>query len=232
MDANNKRADAQPRPTGEHVDTWEMVVVHRAFRRDFRLLPGAIRGVPAGDTARSEYVGGYVEIVTTGLHHHHTGEDELLWPKLLDRVGSLNADLVQRMESQHEQVATLLHRVDELLPRWRARAEATTRDELASVLEQASVVLNQHLDEEEKEILPLVSVYVTNAEWQALGERGKASLPKGAKAFVSLGAILEDATPEERARFLGILPPPVRLLWRVVGQGIYRRARTRLYGAA
>lgn len=229
MDGN--KPAAEPRPTGEHVDTWEMVVVHRSFRREFRLLPEAIRMVAAGDTKRAEHIGDFLEMLTTGLHHHHTGEDELLWPKLLGRVGSLNADLVQRMESQHEQVAELLHRVDELLPRWRARAEADVRDELASTLAEASAVLDQHLDEEEKEILPLVSIYVTNAEWQALGERGKASIPKGAKGFIALGSILQDATPQERARFLGILPPPVRLIWKLVGSGIHRRATTRIYGA-
>jgi hemerythrin-like domain-containing protein len=231
MDANSNKPAAEPRPTGERVDTWEMVVVHRSFRREFRLLPGAIRAVAAGDTGRAEYIGDFLEMVTAGLHHHHTGEDELLWPKLLGRVGSLNADLVQRMESQHERVATLLHRVDELLPRWRARAEAEVRDELANTLADASAVLDQHLEEEEKEILPLVSVYVTNAEWQALGERGKASIPKGAKGFIALGSILQDATPQERVRFLGLLPPPVRLIWKLVGSGIHRRATIRLYGA-
>jgi hemerythrin-like domain-containing protein len=227
MDGN---ANAEPRPTGEHVDTWEMVVVHRSFRREFRLLPGVIRTVAAGDVQRAEYVGDHLEMLTTGLHHHHTGEDELLWPKLLDRVGNLNADLVQRMESQHEQVAKLLHRVGELLPRWRARAEADVRDELAKTLEDASIVLDRHLEEEENEILPLVSTYVTNAEWQALGERGKASIPKGAKGFIALGSILQDATPDERVRFLGILPPPVRLIWKLVGSGIHRRATSKLYG--
>jgi hypothetical protein len=56
-------------------------------------------------------------------------------------------------------------------------------------------------------------------------------MPKGAKAFVSLGAILEDATPEERTKFLAMLPLPARVLWRLVGRGIYRPEVARVHGA-
>src|SRR5262249_9624742 len=59
MDTNNKDLKP-PRPTGGKLDTWEMVVVHRLFRREFRLMPGLIRTVRPGDTARSEYVGEHI----------------------------------------------------------------------------------------------------------------------------------------------------------------------------
>ena len=233
MDANNKNAAdvTRPRPTGEHVDTWEMVVVHRMFRREFRAMPGLLRAVVAGDTARSEYVGEHIALLATALHHHHSGEDELLWPTLLGRVGSLNTDLVARMEAQHEVVSVGLATVDTLLPRWRSTADASTRDELATVLAEVSAALDEHLDEEEKEVLPLVSSYITQAEWTAIGEHGKSGLPKGRKGFVALGMILEDATPDERVRFLDLLPVPVKLIYKLIGAGIYRRADARLHGA-
>lgn len=220
-----------PTPTGQHVDTWEMVVVHRMFRREFGDMPALVGRVAAGDRHRADLVGDHIAQMTDGLHHHHTGEDDLLWPALLARVGELDGELVQRMESQHENVAALLERVDELLPQWRRTANATTRDELASTLARASEALNEHLDDEETEILPLVSIYVTHDEWKALGDRGKASLPKGSKGFVFLGAILHDATPDERTRFLAMIPAPVRLVHRLVGNGIYQRTRARLHAA-
>lgn len=221
-------ATAQPRPTGEHVDTWQMVVVHRMFRREFRQLPELVRGVVDGDQGRSEIVGEHLADMTKGLHHHHTGEDELLWPPLLQRVGSLNSESVWQMEKQHQVMAALLERVDTLLPRWQSGADASTRDELASVLDQVSAVLHEHLADEENQVLPLVSIYVTQAEWKALGEHGQSGLPKGRKGFVLLGAMLEEATPQERVRFLALLPAPVRLIWRMVGGGISRRAKARL----
>lgn len=210
------------------VDTWEMVLVHRMFRREFRLLPELVRSVPAGDTARARLVAEHAGLFVEGLHHHHTGEDELLWPLLLDRIAPLDADLVHRMETQHEAASTLLGQVDAMLPRWRTHADATTRDELAALLDRLSMILNEHLDDEENAVLPLVSVHITQAEWDALGEHGKRAIPKGGKGLAILGAILEDAAPDERTRFLALLPAPVRLIWHAIGTGVHRRYRTRL----
>jgi hypothetical protein len=217
--------------TNGTVDTWEMVVVHRLFRREFGLAPGLIRRVADGDRQRSAVVADHLDMLTYGLHHHHTTEDELLWPVLLTRVGELDGDLVRRMEGQHEVVATLVARAKELLPVWRAQASATTGEELANVFDKMSVALNEHLGEEENEILPLCSQHLTQAEWDALGERGQEGMPKGAQAFVSLGAILEEATPEERRMFMAKLPMPARVLWSLVGKGIYRRQMTKIHGS-
>jgi hemerythrin-like domain-containing protein len=213
------------------VDTWEMVVVHKAFRREFARTPELVRKVADGDTARSEVVADYLEFITDGLHHHHTAEDELLWPVLLERVGELDSELVHRMETQHELVAALVARAGELLPSWRAGADAAVGEELAATFEKMSVALNEHLDDEEVEILPLCAEHLTPAEWRAVGERGQEGIPKGAKAFVSLGGLLEDATPQERTRFLALLPLPARVMWRVVGKGIYRREVARIHGS-
>lgn len=217
--------------TNDIVDTWEMVVIHRMFRREFGLLPGLIRRVADGDRQRAAVVADHLAFLTDGLHHHHTTEDELLWPKLLERVGELDGELVRRMEAQHETVAVLVARAGELIPRWRAEAGATTGEELANVFEKLTVALNEHLSDEEQEILPLCSTNLTQAEWDALGERGSEGIPKGSRAFVALGAILADATPAERAMFLGKLPVPARVMWRVVGKGIYRRELARIHGA-
>lgn len=228
MDVNNKKTE--PRPTGERVDTWEMVVVHRAFRREFRLMPGLLRGVPASDTARSELVGDHIAMWSDALHHHHESEDDFLWPKLLDRVGSLNTELVRRMEAQHKVVADGLSTVDALLPRWRSAADKATGEELAKTLADVSAAVDEHLGEEEKEVLPLVSIYITQAEWAELGKRGAGSMPKGPKGFVMLGSILEEASPSERTRFLGLIPPPVRVIYKLLGAGMYRRAKAKLHG--
>ncbi|GIE81753.1 hypothetical protein Aph02nite_77030 [Actinoplanes philippinensis] len=207
------------------VDTWEMVLAHRLYRREFRILPAVIRAVPAGDLARSRTVGGHLATVVTMLHHHHEAEDELLWPIMLDRVG-LHADLVHRMEAQHSRLEGLLSRLIPLNGSWRATASADTRDQLADLLAQASAVLDEHLDDEERDLLPLVAAHVTQAEWDAMNKRARGGPPVNLKlALIQLGAMLEDATAEERRRFLTELPPPARLLWRMFGKSTYAKAR-------
>ena len=209
------------------TDTWDMVLVHKSFRRDFRMLPALVRAVPDGDTARSEIVGFHVDVVARALHHHHTAEDDLIWPLLLERAAP-QAELVHRMEAQHRRLHEPLERLTELNPRWRAQAQVPVRDELANLIAQASAALDEHLADEEREILPIVEQHLTPAEWAAVGERGKEYLPKGRLALVFLGALFEEATPAEKARFLNELPPPARLIWRLFGDRVYAGYRDRL----
>jgi hemerythrin-like domain-containing protein len=217
-----------PSSTGDRVDTWEMVVVHRAFRRTFRTAPAWISSVPAGDRARADIVAEHLASVVDGLHHHHSGEDDLLWPILLSRV-TLHTELVHRMESQHKQLHVHIDQINELLPGWRVTADVVTGRELAGVFAEASALLDEHLAEEESQVLPLVAEHVTQAEWAALGKRGQESLPKGKGGFIALGELLADASPQERTAFLAMIPAPVRLMWRLFGKGIYQRNHDRLY---
>jgi hypothetical protein len=61
-------AAEQPRTTGERVDTWEMVVIHRWFKREFAQLPALVRGVAPGDRVGARYVAEFVEMMAELLH--------------------------------------------------------------------------------------------------------------------------------------------------------------------
>ena len=73
-----------------------------------------------------------------------------------------------------------------------------------------------------------IEKHLTPAEWRAVGERGKESIPKGRMALVFLGAIFEEATPAEQKRFLAELPAPARVLWRLIGERTYTASRNRV----
>jgi hemerythrin-like domain-containing protein len=210
------------------VDTHDMVVVHRVFRREFRLLPRLVRTVSAGDTARATRVNQHAKEILTALHYHHTGEDELLWPRLAERA-PLSQELVTRMETQHQRLADLLGAVQVSLARWSKSANGIEQRRLAGILDQVSKALEEHLAEEEREILPLVEQHFTVAEWEQLGERGMASIPKR-RLLVILGYILEETSPDERRHFLAKVPLPGRVAYRLVGARQYRREVGELRG--
>ena len=90
-------------------DTSEMVFVHNCFRQQFRALPGLVRAVPDGDVGRAAVVVDFLAELTAALHHHHEGEDELMWPLLLERA-PMDSALILRMEEQHERIAELYRR--------------------------------------------------------------------------------------------------------------------------
>ncbi|MFG2937450.1 hemerythrin domain-containing protein [Streptomyces sp. NPDC048282] len=211
--------------TAERPHTHEMVVVHRVFRRESAMLPRLVRAVPDGDAARAARVTEALRDYTNGLHHHHHAEDELVWPLLRSRAAH-DEVLVGRMTEQHEAIDATLTAVAEWLPVWERSADRISGEELALALDAHRTALLDHLDEEERSVLPLIAAHLTVAEWDLVGERGMEGIPKN-KRMLALGAILEEATPEESAYFLGRAPLLGRLLWQAVGRrqyAAYRRA--------
>jgi iron-sulfur cluster repair protein YtfE (RIC family) len=150
------------------TDVHDMVVVHRAFRREFGLVPQLVRAVPAGDTARAAVLARHARLILEGLHLHHTSEDDILWPLLLERCPP-DAELVERMEAQHSAVDGYIQQLTPALVRWEAEARPAVAEEVASTFESLRAALVEHLDEEEREILPLAARHVSQEEWTSWG---------------------------------------------------------------
>ena len=162
------------------------------------------------------------------LHHHHVGEDELLWPRLSART-RFHADLLARMDSQHQSLAVLLEQAATAFAEWQDAPTVHTSTPLTVILEQLSRGLNEHFDEEEAAILPIVERVVTAVEYREVGQRGLVSIPLTRRLIV-LGYLLEDATPKERTDFLAAIPRPARLAYRLLGERQHRNETTRLRG--
>jgi hemerythrin-like domain-containing protein len=214
------------------VDTDEMVAVHTMYRRELRLAAGAVRGVAPGDRRRARVVADHLALVARSLHEHHTTEDELLWPLLLQRVPEELTPVVHLMESQHETVDALLQEIGVSLPRWRETAAAADRDRLAGLLERAHTHLAEHLDAEEERLLPIAARACTPAEWKRLGETARSRGPRGRDGLVVLGMIAHDGDPAAVGRMLGDAPAPVRWLLPRLARRAYRRRALAVHGTA
>jgi hemerythrin-like domain-containing protein len=208
-------------------DTSEMIFVHNAFRQQFRALPDLVRAVPAGDTKRAAVLVGFLEELTTALHHHHEGEDELMWPLLLEKA-PMDSALILRMEEQHERIAELYKRAADNSTALAATADAPSRENLADTLTELIGALEEHLHDEEVYILPLVEKVMTVPQWKALGERGRAGIPKD-RQMVFLGFMFAANTPERVQEFLGRLPVPARIAWKLLGRRTYVKEYRRIY---
>lgn len=215
-------------PTTDRPWVHEMVIIHRAFRRELTLLPRLVRAAPDGDRDRAATLAGALRLVLGGLHHHHTGEDVVLWPALLERAAP-STGLVETMQAQHEVVEGHMEQVEPLLDAWEQDPTTARGAELAGVVERLATALFEHLDLEEREILPLAQRHVTVAEWNSLGEQGMEEMDQK-QLPILFGAILEDCTSEERKAMLGKLPLVVRVILRTVGARQYRRYVSRVRG--
>ena len=99
---------APPVPDGPKLCSGDdMRILHNAFLWAYEAAPGLVHSAPAGDTARSEFVGQWLADLDATLHTHHESEDELLWGKLEQRAPAC-ALHVGQMRAHHAQVAALL----------------------------------------------------------------------------------------------------------------------------
>lgn len=209
------------------ADVRDMRMAHTMLRREFRLLPQAVRDVVPGDTRHAAAVAAHAELVCGILHLHHEGEDLVLWPLLLERGGEEITAVVTTMEQQHRGIHLAYDGVMRLLPTWRS----TTRGgaELADALDRLLTVLVEHLALEEKEILPLAEKYVTAAEWRLLAEHGFAKSPKKTLPL-TFGMAMYETDPDLIKDLLAEAPLPARLIMPLLGARLYASRAKRVYG--
>ena len=209
-------------------NTDDLSVIHRAFRREFGWLPDLVTSTEPLDVRRARRVAAHADDLIAALHRHHSNEDELLWPRLAERA-TLDIDVIERMERQHGHLRHLLDRSSALLAQWRTAAELAARGALADVLREVSAHLDDHLAQEEVAILQLVRHHITTCEWDELGERSLASIPRS-RRLVFLGHMLEQTSDAERHAVLTHVPASARLRYRLGGIRRYRKEITELYG--
>jgi hemerythrin-like domain-containing protein len=220
------RGDAEDRVL---VDVRDMIVVHTALLREFRLAPAAVRRTAAGDRRRARVVSGHLRFVCDLLHHHHEGEDELLWPPLRSRTPASAGPLLDDAEAQHAGLDAALTEVGELTTRWERSPDGSLRDQLAAALEKLHALLAEHLDLEERALLPLAAAALTQAEWHAIGEQAAAAMPKPALAL-AFGMFAYEGDPEVLRTMLASAPAVPRKLVPLVAPHLYARRARRVHG--
>lgn len=207
----------------------EMKTIHSAFRRELRLAPGLIRCVEHGDLLRANQVATHLDLLDRFLHHHHTIEDDLLWPKLLDRVPVEIAPVVELMEAQHATVAHLLERTQSLRARWRKDADSSRAAALAGIHTELHGALVEHLDAEEQHVMPLVEACITHKEWAEIGKAAQRGTPVKDGPRM-LGMLAYDGDPEVIREMLGAVPAPMRGIVLAMGHRAYAKHARRVYG--
>ncbi len=213
---------APPVPDGPKLcDGDDMRILHNAFLWGYEEAPGMVRGCPAGDVARSEFLGQWLADLDATLHTHHESEDQFLWDRLEQRAPAC-ALHVGQMRAHHAQVAELLAEASPLLGRRRATAEEAVGEQLADAYERMLAVLKVHLRREVVEVVPVVERVVTKEEWTAMADHSVGVIPKR-RLLPQLGMLLANSTPADRQRFYAGMPVSVKVLWRLVGKRQYAK---------
>jgi hemerythrin-like domain-containing protein len=191
------------READEHAsaDVGYMRAMHDALRRDMDRLEAA-----AGDarSATRDYEPDWHEI-RARLERHHSAEDDDLWPILRRHLTVADErHEVDRMIEEHQGLAIAITDVDRAF---------STREAAVPAISALGRTLRDHLDHEERTVLPMLERHLSRAEWRGflITERRKTPLRE---RHEFLGWVLDDANPADTEAVLSELPPPGRFVYR------------------
>jgi hypothetical protein len=203
-----------------------MAIIHQTFRRAYEEGAQLVRATPTPSPGRVTFLADHIDFGLTMLHHHHEGEDVILYPLLVQRVPD-HATRTEQIDHEHQVVAGSIDAARSACSNWRAAPTGESAESLATSLDQLNEALVPHLDNEEREVVPLAAVTVTQQEWDSLAKHGIASVP-GNKRMIAFGMILEPLNPTDQVYMLSNLPPPVKVLYRLVGKRAWKKYSTTL----
>jgi hypothetical protein len=195
----------------EPIDVRDMAIVHGTFRNAYNESARLVRAAPAPSPGRVTFMADHIDFGIAALHHHHESEDELLYPKLIERVPE-QAPMTEEVDHEHQLIKVALDAVSAACATWRERPSAETGQALAAALDQLKPVVQRHLNDEEQKIVPLAAVTLTQREWDAMGKHSVALMPRN-KRGIAFGMILEPLDEADRAYMKSTLPAPVRMLY-------------------
>ncbi|MGY1773088.1 hemerythrin domain-containing protein [Blastococcus sp. SYSU D00813] len=217
------------------VDLLMMYALHHAFRRTLADVAAAVPVTPVADVTAWRAMHDYWTRSAEVLHHHHTGEDTVLWPLLLrrcdaagDRVGRAT---LEAMAAEHEQIDPLLAACEAGLAAMAAGGTADRRGALAVRAIAARDALARHLAHEETEALAIVQATMTDAEWQEL-ERTAFPPPRTpAEVAFSVPWVCRGLPADVRDRAFAARGRVLRVAW-VLTRRRFDRLHRRAFGAA
>jgi iron-sulfur cluster repair protein YtfE (RIC family) len=198
-------------------DLSGFLLVHAGFRVEFGRLADAIG--TARDDRHTALIEDQIEFVLSYLHHHHADEDDWVWPLLRSRAPG-SVPLLDALEEQHEQIDPDLAVAGD-----RSRPLA----ERAEALRRLHTALRRHLDDEERDAVPLMRSHISPGEWETHGLEVVRSYDRK-RVPTLFGWASGAGSPEMVRRALKDFPPPIRLLFRLHWWPAYRRRHLRLYG--
>ncbi|GAC68312.1 hemerythrin domain-containing protein [Gordonia soli] len=213
-------------PAGR-ADTFMMYLMHHGYRRDLDDFVACVPLTPVADRATWRALAARWTAFADALHHHHTAEDEHLWPALHAHSTDDEAAVLDAMEAEHSEIDPLLARCASGFQQMVDAGDDSVRGDLATTLIAATESLARHLGHEESEAMTLVQKYFDHDGWSALEKKFGADM-KPTDLFWMIPWLLKGLSSADRADVMGRVPAPMRLIGRIA-EPFFRRTERRAF---
>jgi len=184
--------------------------IHDAMVRDAARLARAVATSPAEDGPALRAWWDHYELE---IEHHHTREDELVFPLVAERDPEFTSDELMADHAVLDlHMGTVRDGLDDLATG--ARELGEVRTDLVRQVGAFAVHLDDHLGREEHVVFPVLTDTVTPDEYADMERRMRKGTPLSALAF-ALPWILDDADPHlvEHAEIPTLLRVLDRWFW-------------------
>ncbi|WP_405140734.1 hemerythrin domain-containing protein [Sphaerisporangium sp. NBC_01403] len=211
-------AHASRRRAGEPApDLVTVLAFHAGLRRDFLRLADAVDRCPPGDTLRRALIDEHTALMLRGLHHHHTRENEDIWPVLRGLVPEAGP-VLDRLEADHQELDALVERLT---------VTGRPAREQADDLRRFHGMLKTHLDLEESEVVPLITEHVSAAWWEKVSK--VAARGHGRDLPMMVAWTIDAADHGAREHIFRTAPFVLRLLYRLSWRSAYEHRAAQVF---
>jgi hemerythrin-like domain-containing protein len=193
-----------------NTDVSDMYAVHNALTKALDAAPAYIAKADL-DSERVDVIGSFYDNVIEGLHVHHTGEDELIYPVLEQRCAESRSEL-ERIDDQHKLLYAPMDAARSAIATWRAAPSTDNAQAVIDAIASITELLRPHLAEEETVVLPLATKWMSPEEWGRLPGHAM-MIFRGDKPWLGLGLVREELDQEQRDGMLAGMPPEMRTMW-------------------
>jgi len=199
---------------GPH-DQSGMYLMHHAFRRDLTRFRDAVRQTPVEDRHTWRALAARWGRLAEVLHHHHTVEDDHMWPLVRRRVDERSdprgREVLESMAAEHDLLDPALEACGRGLEAMAAAPSEDRRNALDVHVSTTRTLLLEHLRHEETEALPLLQRMLTVEDYEVAEEAAQKGYP--VRMTVFLVPWVADGVPPDIVRHtLGKAGPAYQLL--------------------
>jgi hemerythrin-like domain-containing protein len=193
------------------ADTGDYAAIHRSIRSAGYALAVAAETLRGDDEDRMDAFVAYWQGHVGEILSHHGVEDTIFFPALRERAPD-RAEILDQLDMEH-------HELDALMEQSRAAIEdvVTGGDPAAAaqLLHRLADVMDDHLDLEDREIVPHLARLFSASEYEALTKAAIKQVGLGKQAAFTVPYVGFWATEQERTMLLGSAPLAFRILYRL-----------------
>ena len=204
-------------------DLTDYRVIHRSLRVAPRRLAAALDGFAAADERHGAAVDRYWAGYAGEVLAHHTIEDDILFPALVERVPAA-AEHLGRVDGDHHLLDELMAESAAAIGRLRTALSTTVAADAATTVRALADHMDAHLDFEDDALVPLFGSHFDAEEYERLGAQARRSLGLGRQAAFTVPFVVHWADPADASHLMGKAPLPFRALHRLTRGGHARLA--------